>query len=111
MKAIFSELLGPSGLVLLTAIVSGLGAFWVAVQQSKSSQALEAKNKKIEELQERISDLITGGDSFCYFQIGAFAPGANRGILMAIHHGDYPVYDVKARMVDLQNFEQKKISN
>ena len=34
--------------------------------------------------------------------------GSNQGVLMAIHQGNHPLYDVTARIVDLQKFEQVK---
>lgn len=51
---------------------------------------------------------ISGGNSFPYFQIAMLDSNSNTGILMAIHQGVHPLYDVNARIVDLQKFEQIK---
>lgn len=102
------ELVGPSGLILLAAIIGAIGAFWAALQQSESEKALTKKSDEITDLNRKIAGLVTGGDSFCWFKIGNLDPVTNVGYLMMIHHGTFPIFDVKARIVDLETFEKKK---
>lgn len=111
MKSTLSELVGPSGLILIAAILGAIGAFWAGVQRAQSSRDLKKKNDEITELNRKIANLVTGGDSFSYFQIADLEPGSSAGYLMAVHQGEYPIYEVKARIVDLQKMEQKKGAN
>ena len=73
--------------------------------------AMEARFKelldKVESKTEEMIGHISGGNSFPWLQIG-MTNGSNQGVLMAIHQGDHPLYDVTARIVDLQKFEQIK---
>ena len=45
---------------------------------------------------------VTGGNSFCYLAMVRNFPG----VFLAEHHGDYPIYDVKARALDLIAFDR-----
>lgn len=48
-----------------------------------------------------ITHHTTGGDSFCYFGVGV---SGNTATWTAVHQGKYPLYNVKARIVDLSKF-------
>ncbi|MFC2138861.1 hypothetical protein ACFLTE_11855 [Bacteroidota bacterium] len=52
---------------------------------------------------------ITGGDSFCYIQFQNIKSG--NGKLLVIHNGNYPIYDVEARIVDLDKYNQAASQN
>lgn len=108
MSPLLKEFLGPSGLILGAAILGGIGAYWAAVQRTASAQESKQKSERIAELNERIAGLVTGGDSFCWLQISGVNPISNVGKLVAIHHGEFPIYDVAGRIVDLQELERKK---
>jgi hypothetical protein len=63
----------------------------------------------LQELEVKTKDLIgqvTGGDSFCHLMLSHMPPENDSGVLMAIHEGKYPLYDVSARIVDLDVFER-----
>ena len=49
----------------------------------------------------QIINQLTGGDSFCRFAISF---QSDRLQLIAIHEGQYPLYDLQARIVDLEKF-------
>jgi len=98
MKGILQTLWGPPGLILLGAILSAIGALW-------ASQQMRIKSEEIAELNKEIVKLVTGGDSFCYLTIMSLDPLTNSGILTIVHQGDHPIYDVSARIVDLQKMK------
>jgi hypothetical protein len=102
------ELWGPSGLILLAALLGAIGVFWAETRKNFAERQLREKSDKIAELNEKVAGLVTGGDSFCYFQIGSLDPATNRGILVALSSGQYPLYEVTARIVDLQKMDAKK---
>ena len=57
---------------------------------------------------EKIIKQLTGGDAFCRFSIEATALKSNSLRLVAIHEGQYPLYDLQARIVDLEKFDLLK---
>lgn len=99
-------LLGPPGVILLGVLISGIGAFWAAFQQADVERELRFRSDKIAELSQNALNSVTGGDSFCYFQFMDLQPGS--GQLMAVHKGNYPIYDVDARIVDLDKAKTAK---
>lgn len=106
----------PTIIVFLGALLSGIGAFWAAVKQSKDSaktaqerlefeKELRSKSEEIAELNKKIAASVTGGDSYCYFDIANFGPN-NTAIAIIIHQGDFPIYDVSISITDLDEFAQ-----
>lgn len=90
------------------------GQFFRVKKQTKvedSFGAMEARFKelinKVESKTEEMISHISGGNSFPWLQMG-MTNGSNQCLLMAIHQGNHPLYDVTARIVDLQKFEQVK---
>jgi hypothetical protein len=64
----------------------------------------EKTAKMLDELETKTSDLVshlTGGDSFCYLMIGNLFKSSNVGIFTVVHCGNHVIYDVKARICDL----------
>jgi hypothetical protein len=59
---------------------------------------------KFESRTNEIITHITGGDSFPCARITNIS-NSNEGIFMIIHNGKHPLYDVTARIVDLQKLE------
>lgn len=92
-------LLGPPGLIFFGVLISGIGAFWATFQQAGFERELRVRSDMIAELSQNALYSVTGGDSFCYFQIMDLQPGI--GQLVAVHEGNHPIYDVDARVVDL----------
>lgn len=66
------------------------------VDASESIRELAAKNVM---LSERNVQTVTGGDSYCYISVASAS--ATGGVLTAVHRGQYPLYSVHARLVDL----------
>lgn len=107
-KAFIQMLIGPSGLILLGAFLSAIGALWASHQQTDFQIALNNKNEEIISLQGKILDSVMGGDSFCYLALSNLNSVNNSGIIVFVHQGDDPIYDVQARIVDLQEVEKLK---
>jgi hypothetical protein len=72
------------------------------------SDQIAKKSEEIADLNKRIAALVTGGDSFCYLWLGNIDSKSNLAILCSFQEGKFPIYDVDARVVDLQQLEQKK---
>lgn len=58
------------------------------------------KSEDIAELKNHIASTITGGDSFAYI-IPVFQSANASPILTVVHRGEYPLYDLSVRIVDL----------
>jgi len=99
---------GPAGLIFLGAFLAALGALWASQQQVKFERDLRAKSDEIAGLNRDIKNQVTGGESFCYMMISSIDPKTNLGIPVVIHEGDYPLYDINARIVDLQKLRDIK---
>lgn len=108
---IFKELIGPSGLILLSGILGVVAAFWAATEQTRSEKDLREKAEEIARLNKQIAGQVTGGDSFCYLSVGGLNEPKSRvpnaGVLFITHRGKYPLYDVRARIVNLEKFDEK----
>lgn len=68
------------------------------------NRQLAAKSDEIASLNRSIAASITGGDSYCYMLFTIVGP--NSAQLAVIHQGNYPLYDVSFRIVDLDIFER-----
>ena len=55
----------------------------------------------------RNAALVTGGDSFCYLELSNLDEGHDAGMCVVVQQGDYPLYGVSARIVDLQRFAER----
>jgi hypothetical protein len=91
------------------------GQFFRIKKQTKVEESfgtLESRFKelldKVETKTEEMIGHVTGGNSFPWFQIAMIDNIKDKGVLMAIHHGVHPLYDVTARIVDLQKFQKVK---
>jgi hypothetical protein len=65
----------------------------------------------LSQFEHKTADLVahvTGGDSYCYLMLANLMPGANSGITTVVHCGKHVLYDVSARICDLQAFEAVK---
>jgi hypothetical protein len=97
-----STLLGPAGLTFLGVVISAIGVAWTAIKQSEFEHELRVRSDKIAELSQDALYSVTGGTSFCYIQFQDIMPGA--GQVIVVHHGTHPIYDVEARIVDLDRY-------
>ncbi|MGH9341420.1 MAG: hypothetical protein ACRD1R_17995 [Acidobacteriota bacterium] len=97
-------------------LISWLTAQYFRVsRQAKVERDLESIETKVAtllgELEAKTNDLLghlSGGESFCYLMLGSLGRGTNAGQVTVIHQGKHPLYDVTARIVDLQAFERVK---
>lgn len=104
MSNLITQIGGPTILIFLGGIIAAIGAVWASYEQNTMSDRLDKKNEEIIRLNRDISSSITGGSSFCYITTTRDAQPAT----MLIHSGDHPIYDVSARIVDLDLFEKVK---
>ncbi len=102
------SLFGPPGLIMLAAILGAIGALWASQQQAQFERELRQKSDEIAELNRRTIDTITGGNSFAYLAVSGLSPETNTGLLVVVHQGDHPLYELHARIVDLEKFDQVK---
>jgi hypothetical protein len=106
----------PYILIVIGVVLSTIGGFWLSHISSREVKhelqtvktELTIKNDKIQELNNFILSSITGGDSFCYVEIGSIAQTNDHGLLVLIHQGKYPLYDLNIRIVDLDKFDEIK---
>ncbi len=112
---------GPAILIFIGVVISGAGAIWASIEQSQSEKQLRekaeeiarksddlvTKSNEITELNKKISQSITGGNSFAYLQPSYLSGGVFPESLMLIHQGEYPLYDISIRVVDLDEFESE----
>lgn len=99
---------GPSGLILLGAFLSAIGALWASQQQGEFERHLRVKSEEIAQLNREVVNLVTGGKSFCYMAVSSINPESNIGLLTFVHSGDHPMFNVAARIVDLEEFAKLK---
>lgn len=113
MSRFFEYLTLPMSLVLIGGILSVIGAFLAthreteekeksANQRVKFEQELRSKTEEISELNKTIAATVTGGDSYCYFSPNRPNPKTNIVDLQLLNEGKYPLYDVQAKINDLE---------
>lgn len=67
-------------------------------------QRIIASNETIADLAQKNIDSVIGGDSFCYMTFASFT--SLGGDPIWVHVGQYPLYEVEARVVDLEDFKE-----
>ena len=103
MNEIMKIMGGPTILIFIGAILAAVGAVWASIDQNKYNSKLNEKNEEIAELSRSIVDSVTGGKTICYF-----TPLSNNPSDVAVSSkGGYPLYDLTARIVDLEEFDKK----
>ena len=93
--------------------VSWLLSQWYRIRKQQKVEgglsSIEASVKQtLVDLEAKTADLvgyITGGDSACYLS-GHPEPSGRIGYFNLVHVGRHPLYDVRARIVDLEAFAQ-----
>jgi hypothetical protein len=97
----------PALLVFGGAVLVALGGFWSSWRQSSFNTTLTEKNNEISQLQLESANAITGGDSFAYMVLQVPDPRTgSSAIPVFVHKGKYPLYDVQARIADLDEFKR-----
>jgi hypothetical protein len=97
----------PALVVWTGAVLVAFGTFWSSLRQSHFNTRLAQKNQEIAELQLESANAITGGDSFAYMSVMVPDPKSAATIIpVFVHKGKYPLYDVEARIVDLDEFRR-----
>lgn len=111
----------PMVLVALGAILSATGGFIATYRQNhekvesalakaESEKELRLRSDEIAELNKKIAQSITGGDSYCYvsFVLGL----VDSPMMTLVHEGDFPSYDVSIRIWEPANYgNNPKASN
>src|SRR5258708_39917263 len=92
----------PALLVFGGAVLVALGGFWSSWRQSNFNNTLAEKNNEIAQLKLESANAITGGNSFAYMVLQVPDPKTgSAAIPIFVHQGKYPLYDLQARIVDL----------
>lgn len=105
-SAIVGAAIQTNILYWIAGVFAAAAALWSDEQNAASTKLLRRQSEKIEELSTRNASLVTGGDSFCYLDIAGLDDQTNIGAFVVVQQGDYPLFDVSARIVDLQLFSQ-----
>ncbi|HAU8253846.1 TPA: hypothetical protein I7148_21570 [Vibrio vulnificus] len=74
------------------------------IERDRLEKKFESVLEKIENENRETINHLTGGDSFSWIQIGSMNNATNSGTIVVIHQGRYPLYEVNARIVDLNKF-------
>lgn len=90
----------PALVIAMGTLLTIMGTFWAAVRQTSNNRVLTQKNERIRELSEKVSETLTGGDSFCYLQLIRFDGDPTLSQTALIHSGKYPLYDVSLTIID-----------
>lgn len=77
-----------------------------ALKQAELERELRQRTEALAALSEKTRSAVTGGDSYCFLTI--LRTGDGTGHLLFAHQGENPLYDVTARMIDLDRFEETK---
>lgn len=88
--------------IFVGAFISAAGALWASGQQAQFERELRVKS-------DDIAASITGGDSFCYLWFVSGGGSPNEPILMLIHQGKYPLYDVQLDILDVEKGDQLRM--
>ena len=87
-------------------VISGIGAFRASQQQTSSALNLLNKSEEIARLNQELANSMSGGDSYCYLGISPINPKTNTGWFYVIPQGEYNLYDVHARIADVEKLHQ-----
>ena len=89
-------------LILVVIFAAGvLAAVSALVSQQREVRSALRFEREMREQVEVTLAAVTGGDSYCWINfLRPFTDGTTR--LTLTHHGEYPLYDVTARIVDLE---------
>jgi integrase len=74
-----------------------------AEEIAELNRELAAKSDEIARLSKENLATVTGGDSFCYLSL-SYADSAQGPILVLVHQGSFPLYDVAVRIADMDRW-------
>lgn len=118
----------PAIWIAIGTVITLIGALWssqnqasfekklsskseeISQNQSRFEKELSLKNEEIIQLNNKLMGLVTGGNSFCRFSVMNL-PNDNLIHIALMHEGKYPLYDMKVRVVDLDDFEKQINTN
>ncbi len=98
----------PAVIIFVGVLISAFGALWASQRQASFERNLREKSEEIARLNRELANSVIGGDSFCYLVVSSPDPVTNTGLLVVVHQGEHNLYDVHARIVDLEKFDQLK---
>ena len=98
----------PVVITVIGLVISGIGALWADGKQARTEQNLLNKSEEIARLNQELANSVIGGDSFCYLTVGNIDHVKNIGMFAVIHQGEHNLYDVHARIFDLDKSDQLK---
>jgi hypothetical protein len=99
----------PAMLAFVGALLVAAGGFWASYRQSNFNSEIKVKNEEIARLQIENANTLTGGDSFAYMALSIPDPATSAiAVPVFIHKGKYPLYDVTARVVDIDAIARAK---
>ncbi|HDM8162001.1 TPA: two pore domain potassium channel family protein [Vibrio harveyi] len=105
----FSALESVFGVVLIGLFLNALSNKHSAdaqeIERNRLEKRFESVMHKIETETQETINYMSGGDSIAWLQIGMLNHATNNGTLMVNHQGKYPLYEVNARVVDLNRFQ------
>lgn len=85
-----------------------LAQYFRVRKQTKVDNNLQSIHQNISSVVDELKDATIklmgyqiGGDSFCYLTLGSINNDSNSGLETVVHQGQYPLFDVSARIVDL----------
>ena len=67
---------------------------------------ITSKSGETAEINKQIASSITGGASFAYIVPTFFDPTHNSPMLTLVHRGEYPLYDLTVRILDMATFDK-----
>lgn len=88
----------------LGGCVAAAGAIWSAKEQNDLGEQLFRKNEELARLAQETAYSVTGGPTVCYLTPMGGTPETGSVIV----HGDYPLYNLSARIVDLDLTERRR---
>ena len=65
-----------------------------------------SKSGETAEIHKQIASSFTGGASFAYIVPTFFDPTHNSPMLILVHRGEYPLYDLTVRILDMATFDK-----
>ncbi len=97
----------PTIVIVSGGLIAAGGALWSTIEREQFEHELRLKSDEIADLNRKIAASVTGGDSFCFLTLGTWDNVPDRALLMVNHQGEYPLYDVAIRMVDVQRYQRE----
>lgn len=105
MVAAIGAFYGSSGVALAGAVIAGSASIISAFRQAEFESQLREANTKLLLRSDDIVAIVTGSDSYAYVQVQHIASDvfdvpdkSNTVMLLAVHQGKYPLYDVSLRI-------------